>query len=338
MAVLNNNVVMFNPNPNDDKNVYKAIRTFIDSKESANTRKNYEKHIRHFFKTMRNKDIEDLVEEDLIFTKLQIDNYYLELKKKYKGKTVNTTMACLRSLYQKLEDYEFPVKVSWFHVDRCDEHDTESYDTLSHDEVVKIIELVSKTRKGFTKALLIRIAYATAFRLSEILNLKWSDLIQRDGVWCLRALGKGNKWDIKKISPELYNLLMKHKENSKSEYIIDLQKKSVEKMMKFIRENMDFGGRKIVFHSFRKASVDEVNLITQGNIKILQRHANHASVKTTLDTYTKKAELEDLVIVDIDYKIPEEKFDELTHEELLALVKSMDRNTKIKMLQKLGAM
>lgn len=337
MAMLNGNVVMFNPNPENEKNVYKAIRTFIDSKDSQNTRDSYERHIRHFFKTMRGKNIEDLVEEDLIFNKLQIDTYHLELKKNYKGKTVNATMACLRSLYQKLESYEFNVKASWFDVDRCDEHDTKSWDTLSHDEVVEIINLVSKTRKGKEKALLIRIAYSTAFRLNEILSLKWSDIVERDGVWCLRVLGKGNKWDIKKISPGLYNALMEHKKKSKGEYIFSLQKKTVNKMMAFIRENMDFGDRKIVFHSFRKASVDEVNLITQGNLKVLQRHANHANISTTLNTYTKQAELEDLVIVDVDYEPPVEKFDELTHEELLALVKSMDRTTQIKLLQKLGA-
>jgi hypothetical protein len=101
---------------------------------------------------------------------------------------------------------------------------------------------------------------------------------------------------------------------------------------------MYFGNRRIVFHSFKKASINEVAVITNYDIKAMQRQGNHKDVKTTLNEYAESKRFDDLVIVDINYEIPTQEFDELTHEELLALVKSMDRNTHLKMLQKLKGM
>ena len=337
MTTAKNNVIQFNSK--NDKNVWNCINTFLKrvEQESKNTRDTYERAIREFFRVMRNKELEDLVESDLIFTKPQIETYQVNLRTKFKSTTVNNKISALKRCYTKLKDYGFAVDDNWFKLDRYKEYDKQRYDTLSHEEVCAIIDLVSKTRKGFEKALLVRLAYATAFRKQSLLNLKWTDIIKRDDQWFIRTLGKGNKWDYKKISNDLYNELMKQKELVGGEKIFRLTDKTVKKMMDYIRENMDFGDRAIVFHSFKKASINEVNIITGGDIKAMQRQGNHSSAKTMLDEYLANKDLDDLVIVDTNYRVPVEKFDELSHEELLQLVKSMDRNTQIKMLQKMGA-
>ncbi|AYP68232.1 site-specific tyrosine recombinase [Bacillus phage vB_BcoS-136] len=338
MSAINNKVVQFNAK--EDKNVWTCIKTFLDRKgqDSKNTRDTYERAIRDFFRKMRNKELEDLIEEDLIFTKPQIETYQVGIRNDYKATTVNNKMSALKRCYEKLEDYGFNVKSSWFDLDRYTEYDKERYDTLSHEEICKIIELVSKTRKGFEKGLLVRLAYATAFRKQSLLDLKWTDIINREGVWFIKTLGKGNKWDYKKISNELYDELMKQKELVGGEKIFQLTDKTVKKMMDYIRKNIDFGDRKIVFHSFKKASINEVNIITGGDIKAMQRQGNHASATTTLNDYLASKELDDLVIVDTNKNIPVEKFDEMSKEELVDLIRSMDRNIQIKLLQKMGAM
>src|SRR5690606_30372527 len=131
-------------------NPYETIYTFLTRKgqDSINTKKTYERHIRDFFRTMRNKELQQLTEQDLIFTPQQIELYQTTLREKYKGTTVNNVMSALKECYEKLERNGFPVKASWFSVDRYDEHDKERYDTLTHEEVCQIIDLVSKTRKG----------------------------------------------------------------------------------------------------------------------------------------------------------------------------------------------
>lgn len=337
MAKLGNVVQL---NQNENKNVYATIHTYLLRKgqDSDNTRKTYERAIRDFFRTMRSKDLEQLVEEDLIFNKEQTEAYQVSLKEHYKGTTVNNAITAIKECYEKLEDNGFDVKASWFKLDRYDEHDKESYDTLTHEEVCNIIDLVSYTRKGTEKALLVRLAYATAFRKDSLLTSTWSSIVKIEDQWYMKVLGKGNKWSHKKLTDDLYNALMEHKEESKGEKIFELTTKTVNKMMNYIRENMDFGDRKIVFHSFKKASINEVNIITGGDIKAMQSHGDHADATTTLNDYMAKKKIEDLVAVDVNAHVPVDKFDELSKEELVTLLKNIDRNTQIKLLKKLGAM
>lgn len=329
---LQNKVIQLNTF--EETNVWGCIKTFLDriEQDSVNTRKTYERAIRNFFLKMRNKNIEDLSEKDLVFTKRQIQTYQVELRNEFKSTTVNNRISILKKLYLKLNEYEFDVNPSWFDLDRYDEHDKESYDTLSHEEVVEVIDLVSKTRKGFEKSLLLRVAYSTAFRKTAIQNLEWSDVINKEGQWFLKALDKGNKWDYKKISDELYSELIKLKDTNDKK-IFSLTNKTINRMFNYIRDNMDFGERNIVFHSFKKASINEVALLTNYDLKAMQQQGNHASIVTTLNDYMKDKSLEDLIVVDINYEVPINKLDDLSKEELLNIIKSSDRNTQIKLLQ-----
>lgn len=333
MSVLNEKLVFLNTG---EKNVYASIKTFIERKaqSSSNTAETYLRHYRDFFQTMRGKSLEQLTEQDLIFTKQEIESYQVALRKKYKANTVNNTISALKSLYSKLKDYGFQVDPDWFSLERYKDFDKEPYDVLTHEEVIQIVELLGKTRKGFEKQLLVKVAYATAFRLNAILELKWSDLKQINGFWTLQALDKGQKRDIKKISDNLYQDLMKHKEQSGGEYIFKLTKKTVNKMMKYIRENMDFRDRTITFHSFKKASITQVGVLTNGDVKAMQRHGNHSTAKTTMDNYVKEADLEDMVVVDVNHQIDLSVFDDMSKEDLVNLIKSMDRTTQIKILSK----
>jgi integrase len=334
-----NNVVQFNRE--GDKNVYACVKTMLDrmAQNSDNTAETYERAIRSFFLTMRNKEVKHLVEADLIFTKPQIETYQVSLRNKYKASTVNNRMSAIKKCYEKFEDYGFDVKSSWFNVERYDEFDKEPYDPMTHEEILQAINLVSDTRKGFEKALLIKVAYATAFRKESILGLKWSDLTHSNGTWFLKTLGKGNKWDYKKVSNGLYEDLMHQKELIGGEKIFQLTKKTVKRMLDFLRSNIDFGDRNIAFHSLKKSSIEEVAIITNYDLKAMQAQGNHASVKTTLDNYMSQKALDDLVIVDVDRHIPTEKFEDLSKEEMIELFNSkLDRNTQIKILQAMGAM
>lgn len=328
------NVIQFNTH--EDKNVWTCIKTFLDRTEqnSKNTRLTYERAIRDFFLTMRNKEVEDLVESDLMFKKTQVETYQVNLRNSFKSTTVNAKMSALKKCYDKLKDYGFDVDSSWFSVDRYNEYDKESYDAMAHHEVIEAINLVSKTREGHQKSLLLRLAYATAFRKESLLNLKWTDITNKDGVWLVKTLGKGNKWDYKKISNDLYDELMERKNKSDKEKIFTLTNKTVNKMMNYIRDNMDFGERNITFHSLKKSSIQEVALLTNYDIKAMQAQGNHASVSTTLNDYMATKSLEDLVIVDINFEVPVEKFEEMTKEQLIDLIKSVDRNVQMKLLQK----
>lgn len=337
MAKLGN-VVQLNPK-NDELNVYGTIYTYLQRRgqDSQNTKDAYERSIRDFFRTMRNKELEELLPEDLIFSRKQIEAYQVALREQYKSKTVNGAISAIRECYKRLEEDGFAVDTKWFNVDRYDEHDSEKYGTLTYEEVVAIIDFVSPTRKGREKALLIRLAYATAFRKDSLVEMKWNQIVNINGVWYTKVLGKGNKWSHKKLSKDLYEELMDFKDGADDDSkIFQLTDKTIKLMMKKIREQFDFGHRHIVFHSFKKASINEVNLITGGDIKAMQAHGDHANAQTMLNFYLADKEMEDLVEVDIARKIPVDKFDKMSHEQLLTLVKEMDRATQIRLLQKAG--
>ncbi|UGO46302.1 tyrosine-type recombinase/integrase [Bacillus phage vB_BanS_Chewbecca] len=324
----------------ENRNPYATILTFLTRKgqDSENTKDTYKRHIRDFFRTMKNKELETLVESDLVFTKNQIKTYQVALKEQYKGSTVNNAISALKECYDQLEDDGFDVNASWFNLERYDEHDSESWDAFTHDEVIEIINLVSKTRAGRQKALLVRLAYATAFRKQSLLDLKFTDIIDINGIWYIKTLGKGNKWSHKKLTDELYQELMDFKGEAEREKIFTLTTKTVNKMMNFIREKIDLGDRRIVFHSFKKASIEEVNVITGGDLKAMQAHGDHSDPTTTVNNYLANKKLEDLVAVDVDAHVPVEEFEKLTRDDLLELLMNADRNTQIKLLRKMGKM
>lgn len=320
-----------------EKFIFASFTTFLKRKgqDSENTKKTYERAIRDFFLTMRGTKVEYLTEEDLIFSKQEIENYSIELREHFKTKTVNGAMSALREFYKRLKDDGFSVDLSWFDVDRYKENDSEKYDSLSHEEVLNIMEFLN-TRLNDTKrahkVLLVRLAYATAYRKQSLLELTWDDIVDLDGVKFIKTIGKGNKESYKKISDSLYHDLMNHKKEFGTEKIIDLNAKTVQRMMDSINKNLDFGERNIVFHSFKKASIKEVGLLTGGDIKAMQAHGDHNSAQTMLDFYLDEKKKEDLVVVDTEDNFDLDAFKNMSHEELLNLVESMDRNTKVKML------
>lgn len=324
----------------ENKNPYSTIHTFLSRKgqDSENTKDTYGRHIRDFFKTMRNKELEELIESDLIFTKNQVKTYQVALREQYKGSTVNNAISALKECYEQFEDDGFSVSASWFNLERYDEHDSESWDAFTHEEVIEIINLVSKTRVGRQKALLVRLAYATAFRKQSLLDLKFTDIVEINGIWYIKTLGKGNKWSHKKLSDDLYNELMDFKSEVNREKIFTLTTRTVNKMMNFIRDNMDFGGRRIVFHSFKKASIEEVAVVSGNDLKAMQQHADHSQSSTTIDNYMAKKKLEDLVEVDINTNVPVNEFEKLSKEELVELLLNAERNIQIQLLRKMGKM
>jgi len=335
MAKLNNLDVNFISLDREKGNsVADSFSLFLKRKnqDSENTKKTYERAVRDFFYTMRNKEVEDLSPDEIIFSRGEIEAYVIQLRDKFKTKTVNVVISALKEFYKRLRQDNIISDISFFDVKGYKEHDSEKYDSLTHEEVQEIISIVSKTRLGHSKALLVRLAYATAFRKESLLELTWDDIKTYDGVHFVKTIGKGNKESFKKLSDSLYEELMKEKEKSKTNKIIPISSKTVQRMMDYIKENMDFGDRNIVFHSFKKASIKEVALLTGGDIKAMQLHGDHANAQTMVDYYLDEKKKEDLVTVDIEDNLDFSKLEALSHKELLDLILKMDRTTKTKIL------
>lgn len=305
--------------------------------DSENTEKSYRKVIARFFKYKCGKDFKFLNPDDLETNRSYVVKYQTSLREQYKTSTVNHEMTILKRLYREFEENDLPVKSSWFDVERYKEYDTESYDTLSHDEVFEIIEYFeNKGKKNLQKALLVRIAYSTAFRRSTLLSLTPSNIIEREGIKYFKAYGKGNKLSYKIIDNTLSDIIDEHiKKNNiqDDEYIIQLTDRTVTRMMNEIRKQFDFGDRHIVFHSFKKASIDEVGRITGGDVKAMQIHGDHSSASTTLDSYVMRDTFEGLTPVSLEScSNVREDLEAFSKEELLNAIEKLDRSSQFKLL------
>lgn len=316
-------------------NVYKAICSFLESVgvESNNTKTTYETAIRDFFKNMLNKDIEFLTVKDLNFSYYEIEMYRNSLIGKYKNSTINTKMTAVKKMFDKLSRYEIDVNSSAFDLQKLKEYDTESYDMMTIEEVNDCIAVAVNTRNGYEKSLLIKVAFSTALRKNVLLNLTWSDISKSGDNYLIKTLGKGNKWSLKKIEKELYDELMEYKAFVDRERVFLLSSSAVQRMMDKINKEVNFGDRNITFHSFKKASIEEMGIQTNYDIKAMQRHGDHSDVSTTLNIYLAKKDIENMPTISTEVKdINLNALSDLTKEQLVDIINKTDRETQIKIL------
>lgn len=316
-------------------NVYQSIEMFLDSVglESENTKNTYRTAIKDFFLATRNKELEYLTVNDLQFTYIEVEQYRHSIIGKYKNSTVNTKMVAVKKLFDKLNRYDIQVNSSAFNLDKLKEYDTESYDMLTIEEVNKSMDIVSKTNNGYEKKLLIKLAFSTAFRKSVLINLKWDSIYESNGGYYIKVLGKGNKWSTKKIDSDLYKELMEYKKITYRENVFNLSSSTVQRMMDKIKSEIDFGNRVITFHSFKKASIEEMGIQTNFDLKAMQRHGDHSDVSTTLNIYVAQKDVENMPTLSTDIKKVDTKalFD-LTKEEIIGIIDSVDRESQIKIM------
>ena len=316
-------------------NVQELINNFLNSVgvSSTSTRLTYESAIRDFFLNTRGKQIEFVSLDDLHFTYMEVEVYRNSLIGKYKNSTINTKMIAVKKLYDKLEKYDLKVDSSVFDLGKLSEHDTNSYDMLNLDEVKEAMSIVSKTKNGFEKSLLIEIAFVTALRKSVLLGLTWDSIYEENGMFIIKTLGKGNKWSLKRIDEDLYMKLMGHKDKVQRKSVFAMSSTTVQRMMELIKREMEFGNRNITFHSFKKASIEEVGIQTNYDIKAMQMQGDHSDVSTTLNIYVAKKDLENMPVLSTSEKeIDLSPIKSLTKDEILGIIDSMDRETQIKML------
>lgn len=323
----------------ENAKIQDAITTFLNriAQDSIATAKNYQGHIKQFFRITRKKELNQLLLNDLKYTLMEVEEYQTNLRDKYKTSTVNAKMSAIKVLFTKLDNYDFDINIKAFNVDSYKVYDSKKWDALTKEEINTLIPMVMRTQHGYEKVLAIKIAYATAFRSASILAIKKSDLSIRGTSYCVSTVGKGMKKDIKKIPKSLYDTLIEFSECTEGNRLLTINKNHLQDMMNFINESMDFGERRIVFHSFKKTSIGEMGIITGGNIKAMQHHGAHSSAKTTLDNYMPDTDFENSVVIDFDNEMDISILDGLSKDELLKLIKMSDKGTQFKIINNLDS-
>lgn len=311
--------------------VYEDIVTFFDELElynkkvvisktgekkvRSNTREAYERNIREFFRMTLDKpkgsEIEFLTIKEIALDVDHIKKYRIKLSKLKKKdsdepllvhKTINQKLASVSSLYKHLgsmNKYKSEgIGNSIFDIKKLPEQ-SNSYGDLSPIEADLMSETVFKTEntKAYLKHCLIQFATRTSFRLSEILNMKWSDIVKDDntGHYRVKLDTKGNDNRETSFSTMLYNKLIKLKDENKkykwnkdTEIIFQISKDSINDMMERLRIELNIPEeRNIVFHSLRNVAINWI-IDVDGDVKAASLHAGHKSIDITYKSYMSK--------------------------------------------------
>jgi integrase/recombinase XerD len=328
MNLATNNVVKIH-----DNSVYDYIKIFLDNKsiDSNHTAEEYERDIRLFFKTLRNKDIEHLTTSDLKVSNAEMLKYQTYLSKHHQHKdgigysniSVNRKIYTIQSLYEFLRANDFDVNPHALKIKRLVE-DRKGIGILTNEEMKEMIRLARyELHDGLEKSIYFKLAQRTSLRVSEILSIKYSDITQdpnNKDMYIIKIKQKGGDFIEKEIHKSIYELLEQIKKPN-SDYVFKITKNQINETIKRLCKKMGIPEtRKISSHSFKKGSVEFAKEFSN-DLHTAQHQAGHKSATTTDKYYLKKPR--NILGSVLDFQVDEHVFEKLSHEECLKLLKTM---------------
>ena len=249
---------------------------------SENTIISYQKDLKDFFKFL------DMVK----VTYLNVDRYvvrdylkYLD-EKKLKNSTIARRISAIRTFY----NYELSlgkVKSNIFNDVRNPKIEKKLPNFLSYEELAKIFASIdTDTDTGLKKRLIVEMLYATGVRVSELVNIKVSDINKSNK--SIRVMGKGKKMRIVyfgEYAEEYLNRYLTKNINKGSKYLFvnanneKMQIEEVEVMIQKIVKDLALKTH-VTPHTLRHTFA--THLLNNGtDIKTVQELLGHASLNTT---------------------------------------------------------
>lgn len=343
--LMQSNVVALNTD-----SVFADITTFLVSINNNKAGKyegsalEYERDIKRFFKLMLGKELNELTVEDLYFLPKDVKRFQNHMSSTYKSATVNRNIASMKSLYNFFESnrYKFVdkngetvwIKADQFNVNKIEKNDTESYGVFHDNEIKELIELAKTLSNGIRKSLAIELASVTSIRIQAIVDLSLSNIKKEGETWVIKVIDKDAVHE-KPIRNDLYERLA---ENAFSdEKIFDMTARTLERDLKKLVEKMGLDpDRNLTFHSIKKYGINEVFKITGGNIMETATQGNHTSFETAMKHYMEcNKDYSKMPCLLIGQDVDTSPLEELSHEELLNLIKNSGRGLQYELLNNL---
>jgi integrase len=201
-----------------------ALDTYFSelSHQSENTSRNYKNWFEDFFKfayegkQMKFITWEDISNQEYInVNTIKKYRIYLSDKKDNGNVTINMKVSALKALFQELNNIQvMPLNMSAFNVKRLKEGKTNTYGTLTDEEIKNLFTYCrEKENNGDIKSLMFECMYLTAFRFEAVRTLQVKNVKQKAdkdsglNIWTIKVTDKGNKDLIKAISDKFYDKL-----------------------------------------------------------------------------------------------------------------------------------
>lgn len=242
----------------------------------------YQKDLDDFFSFLKKYNINylNLCKDDI--------RLYLKLldERKLKSSSISRRISCLRTFYNYLEDQKM-VDGNVFKLIRNPKLDRKLPNYLSYEELRIIFDSIDISDSvGLRNRLLIEMLYATGCRVSEIANIKISDINFNNN--SIKIFGKGSKerivyfGDYARYYLDIY-LSKNINNNSKYLFVNENNDKmditEIEKIIRDIVHNLTIKSH-VTPHTFRHTFA--THLLNNGaDIKTVQELLGHSSLNTT---------------------------------------------------------
>lgn len=268
---------------------------YLSRNKSPNTICNYELQINKFFKWAEDRgSLIEPFEHDQDFYLDYID--YLKLN--YDApKTIHTHMTSVYGFINFLHRKGYISKMPFVDSKEMNEFlpvlQKKKVKSLSHSQLKNMLFVV---QGDLVRESIIRLFYDTGFRVSELVNLKVSDIENDFGRIIVNTRGKGrggmSKERTVRITDKTYQVVQElvRTRGFESEYVLTspktkkpLSPRRIDQIVKEIAYSV--GIEDITTHMFRKSIA--THLLENGMpIEYVSRYLGHASVATTINNYT----------------------------------------------------
>ncbi len=249
------------------------------------TIKGYFNHIVEFNKYLNkhNIDYKNLTKEDIINYLKYLDN------KKLSNRTISNKLSALRNYFDFLLE-EKVIKINIFKLIKNPKLEKKLPNFLSYEEIRKIFDSIKcNTVLDYRNKLIIELLYASGLRVSELVNIKISDISFNERK--IKVLGKGKKERITFYGIPCEKALNDYLKvrNSDNEYLIlnkynqKISTRAIQQIVDKISLNAAINNN-ISPHTFRHTFA--THLLNNGaDIKSVQELLGHSSLGTT-EVYT----------------------------------------------------
>ena len=220
---------------------------------------------------------------------IKIKTYIAQLRKRnLKTSSVNRKISTLKNYLKYLHTEKI--------IDQIDFQEFESLSSvkkipkaISKSQMEQIFEDLRKSKQTNSRLyiLILKLIYLSGLRISEALNLKWSDINHQDN--SIYVYGKGSKERKVFIINDYLAQLKNLEKNNQYIFTINKKKISTRSVNKFLQNCYDNSliKNKLSSHIFRHSFATTM-LENNADIRHIQKLLGHSSISTT-EIYTKVA-------------------------------------------------
>ena len=265
----------------------------VELNYSELTIKSYQLDLTDFFEYIESKKINYLT-----ITNHDVRGYLKYLDScNLKNSTISRRISTLRTFYNYLVD-ENIVENNVFHNVKNPKLEKKLPNYLNYNEMEELLESIDiSTTEGLEKRLLIEMFYSTGCRVSEMINVKISDIDFTNKT--IRIMGKGSKERIVYFGDYASKYLDNYLSKVKCDKYLFTNKKGekltineVEQIVKDIMKHISIKTH-VTPHTLRHTFA--THLLNNGDIKTVQELLGHANLSTTgIYTHVSSDRLKDI--------------------------------------------